>query len=52
MDTEDYIVANVLTTMDIGDEHKMDVRDAYGRVRKLFVDASTNRKLDYLDPIF
>ncbi|MYB26422.1 MAG: hypothetical protein F4X32_02835 [Candidatus Dadabacteria bacterium] len=46
MNVEDYIVINVLATMDIDDEHKKDIRDAYGKVRKLFVDASANRKLD------
>ena len=46
MDVEDYIVTNVLASSGIDDEHKKDIRDTYGRVRKLFVNALTNHKLD------
>ena len=46
MDAENYIVTNVLNTIGINDEHKKDLRTTYDRVRRLFVNASTNRSLD------
>ena len=46
MDTENYIITNVLATSGIDDEHKKDILATYDRVHRLFVNASTNRNLD------
>ncbi len=46
MDIEDYIVTNVLDSIDYPDEHKGDIRAIYDKVYKLFVNASANCNLD------
>lgn len=46
MNDEDYIATNMLDSTNHTAEDKKDIRDAYDRVRKLFVGASKNRNLD------
>ena len=46
MDAENHIVTNVLAKSGINDEHKKNLRATYDRVRRRFVNASTNRNLD------
>ena len=46
MDAENYIITNMLATSGIDDEHKKDILATYDRVRRLFVNASTNHNLD------
>ena len=46
MGAENCIITNMLATSGIDDEHKKDILATYDRVRRLFVNASTNRNLD------